>query len=129
MTVRCLARVSLVWLLGCGSPAPEEPPTHTSGGESAAPTHGAEVFAVYVVVADPGAAALEEAAAPLREQALHVSVGELGCDEGAAEALGAAPEAHAVSVTFDTREDADAFAATLSEPPVGIARVTVRCAD
>lgn len=84
---------------------------------------------MYVVVAAPAAPELEAAAAPLRERGIHVSVGELGCDAGAAEALSAAPDAHAVSVMFATRADADRFAATLSTPPAGIAHITVGCAD
>lgn len=103
--------------------------TQTTAAGEVAPSHGASLFAVYVVVAPAGSPSLEEAAAPLRERSIHVSVGELGCDAGAVEALGAAPDAHAVSVMFDTREAADAFAATLASPPAGIAQVTVGCAD
>jgi hypothetical protein len=144
------ARVSSILLLvalGCGGggTAPSndteggESTNDTGGGESSlaqstavgevAPAHGATLFGVYVVVAEPGAAALEEAAAPLRARSILVSVGELGCDAGAAEALGVAPDQHAVSVMFETREAADAFAATLASPPAGIAQVTVGCAD
>jgi len=146
------ARVSSILLLvalGCGGGGTETAPSNdteggestndTEGGESSlaqttavgevAPAHGATLFGVYVVVAEPGAAALEEAAAPLRARSILVSVGELGCDAGAAEALGVAPDQHAVSVMFETREAANAFAATLSSPPAGIAQVTVGCAD
>jgi hypothetical protein len=141
------ARVSSILLLvalGCGGGETAQSTNDTStsdteGGESSlaqttavgevAPTHGATLFGVYVVVAEPGAPALEEAAAPLRERSIFVSVGELGCDAGAADALGVAPDQHAVSVMFETREAADAFAATLASPPAGIAQVTVGCAD
>lgn len=139
-------RVLLVLVLAaCGGGDPETPVEGSadgaggsSGAESlaqttavgeVAPAHGATLFGVYVVVAEPGAAALEEAAAPLRARSILVSVGELGCDAGAAEALGVAPDRHAVSVMFETREAADAFAATLASPPAGIAQVTVGCAD
>ena len=88
-----------------------------------------EVHSSGVVVAEADSPALEEAAAPLRERSIQVSVGELSCDAGAAEALGAAPDSHAVSVMFETREAADAFAATLTPPPAGVAQVTVGCAD
>lgn len=109
------ARVSSILLLvalGCGGggTAPSndteggESTNDTGGGESSlaqstavgevAPAHGATLFGVYVVVAEPGAAALEEAAAPLRARSILVSVGELGCDAGAAEALGVAPDQH-----------------------------------
>lgn len=100
----------------------------TAVGE-VAPAHGATLFAVYVVVAEAGAPALEQAAAPLRERSIVVTVGELGCDRGAAEALGVAPDWHGVSVMFETRERAQAFADTLESPPAGIARVTAGCAD
>ena len=58
-----------------------------------------------------------------------LSTRKLVYDAGAAEALGVAPDSHAVSVMFETREAADSFAATLSTPPAGIAQVTVGCAD
>jgi len=138
--------ILLLVALGCGGGGSETAQSandaitsETEGGESSlaqttavgevAPTHGATLFGVYVVVAEPGAPTLEEAAAPLRERSIFVSVGELGCDAGAAEALGVAPDQHAVSVMFETREAADAFAASLSSPPAGIAQVTVGCAD
>jgi hypothetical protein len=147
MTQRaCVSSILLLVALGCGGGGNETAPStndtstsDTEGGESSlaqttavgevAPTHGATLFGVYVVVAEPGAPALEEAAAPLRERSILVSVGELGCDAGAAEALGVAPDRHAVSVMFETREAAEAFAATLTSPPAGIAEVTVGCAD
>lgn len=125
-------------LAACGDSTSEGGEESTSGSESmtqttavgeVAPSHGASLYGVYVVVAEAGSPALEEAAAPLRERSIQVSVGELSCDSGAAEALGAAPESHAVSVMFETREAADAFASTLSSPPAGIAQVTVGCAD
>ena len=149
-----LALALLVSLIGCGdggspaadstAPSSDQP---TAGGEAGsavgevntggetggagdvAPTHGASLWGVYVVVAAPAAPELEAAAAPLRARGINVSVGELGCDAGAAEALSAAPDAHAVSVMFATRADADRFAATLSTPPAGIAQITVGCAD
>ena len=137
-----LALALLVSLAACGdggSPAAADSTAAsanepTAGGEAGgagevAPTHGALLWGVYVVVAAPAAPALEAAAAPLRERGINVSVGELGCDAGAAEALSAAPDAHAVSVMFATRADADRFAATLSTPPAGIAQITVGCAD
>jgi hypothetical protein len=129
----------LLALAACGdSGTAEGEEESTSGSESmsqttavgeVAPSHGASLFGVYVVVAEAGSPALEEAAAPLRERSIQVSVGELSCDAGAAEALGATPDSHAVSVMFETREAADAFAATLTPPPAGVAQVTVGCAD
>lgn len=99
------------------------------GAGEVAPTHGASRWGVYVVVAAPSAPELEAAAAPLRARGINVSIGEVGCDAGAAEALSAAPDKHAVSVMFATRADAERFAATLSTPPAGIAQVTIGCAD
>ncbi len=128
----------LLALAACGGESTPEGGEESTGSESmsqttavgeVAPTHGASLFGVYVVVAEAGSPALEEAAAPLRERSIQVSVGELSCDAGAAEALGVAPDSHAVSVMFETREAADSFAATLSTPPAGIAQVTVGCAD
>ena len=134
--------LSLLSLAGCGgddsaigeTTATNTATTPTAGGEASGagevtPTHGAQLWGVYVVVAAPGAPELEAAATPLRDRGISVSVGELGCDTGATEALHAAPDAHGVSVMFDTREAADRFAATLSTPPAGIAQVTVGCAD
>lgn len=147
MTQRvCVSSILLLVALGCGGgdgetaqSANDTSTSDTEGGESSlaqttavgevAPAHGATLFGVYVVVAEPGAPTLEEAAAPLRARSILVSVGELGCDAGAAEALGVAPDQHAVSVMFETREAAEAFAATLASPPAGIAQVTVGCAD
>ncbi len=99
------------------------------GAGDVAPVHGASLWGVYVVVAAAAAPELETAAEPLRQRGIRVSVGEVGCDAGASEALSATPDAHAVSVMFATRADADRFAATLSTPPAGIAQVTVGCAD
>lgn len=118
----------------CGEDAATQSGSETSGGETSAagevaPSHGARLIGVYVVVAAPGAPELEAAAAPLRDRGIMVSVGELACDTGAAEALASAPDAHAVSVMFATREAADAFAQSLTSPPAGIAEITVGCAD
>ncbi len=117
-----------------GSDAASGETTESAGGEATvvgevAPSHGGALWGVYVVVAAPGAPELEAAAAPLRERGILVSVGELSCDAGATEALGADAEAHGVSVMFATREAAERFAQTLSTPPAGIAQVTVGCAD
>ncbi|MCA9577210.1 MAG: hypothetical protein R3B40_06070 [Polyangiales bacterium] len=143
MTRRCHPLLSLalsaVCLGGCGGPADtpsgaesttgaEPIATPTAVGE-VAPVHGATLFAVYVAVAEAGAPALEQAAGPLRERSIMVSVGELGCDRGAAEALGVAPDWHGVAVMFETREAALAFADSLDTPPAGVAQVTAGCAD
>lgn len=126
--------LTLTLLVACSDSATPQSTQTTSGGETSAagevaPSHGARLVGVYVVVAAPGAPELEAAANPLRERGIMVSVGELACDTGAAETLGASPEAHAVSVMFATREAAEAFAQTLASAPAGIAEITVGCAD
>jgi hypothetical protein len=126
--------LALCLLAACSADSTTQGASSTSGGETSvagevAPSHGARLFGVYVVVASPGAPELEAAAAPLRDRGIMLSVGELACDTGAAEALAAAPDAHAVSVMFATREAADAFAQSLQSPPAGIAEITVGCAD
>lgn len=110
----------------------------TSGSEAVEQTttvgeiyaqHGATAYGVYLVVAAEGAPELLATATELEERHIISSMGALGCDQGSAEGLGVDPELHGVSVLFETREAAERFAATLSTPPVGIAQVTIYCAD
>lgn len=153
MWIGCVVVVSSACGGGSSDAEPSRPPESSSGAESETATeptsgadeagtetaqeggigvlaqHGQRYWGVYVLVAAAGAPELEQAAAPLRTRGAHVSVGELGCDEGAPEALGAGADTHAVSVHFTSRADADRFAATLERPPRGIVEVTVRCAD
>ena len=56
-------------------------------------------------------------------------LGELGCDEGAAAALGRDPSEHAVAVYFATEQHITEFRKRWSEPFVGAVQVTTRCAD
>ena len=62
------------------------------------------------------------------ERGVDFSAGELRCDQGAEEALAAPDGSLAVRVYFETEVAAKAFATTLPGP-VGVARVTVHCAD
>lgn len=57
--------------------------------------------------------------------------GDIGCNDGAADALDAAPDARAVAVHFDTEADAAQFAehADLPSDPTGYAQVTTFCLD
>lgn len=57
--------------------------------------------------------------------------GDIGCNQGAADALGVSADALAVSVHFDTETAARQFAATaeLGAEPTGHARVTTYCLD
>lgn len=107
----------------------------TSPTPSLAPIGGAHVeqggryWAVYVVVGELGDPALDDASAQLVAQGIESYPGTLNCDQGAAEALGVSQDTGAVGVYFATREEAEAFAATLDPPPAGIARVETYCAD
>lgn len=141
--IHSLARVfpalCLLALAACGgSSSPSGGEESTSGSEALGQTtavgeigaqHGATAYGVYLVVAAEGAPELAATAEDLEERHIIWSMGALGCEQGSAEALGVDPELHGVSVLFETREAAERFAATLTTPPVGIAQVTVYCAD
>jgi hypothetical protein len=80
----------------------------------AAPEHGAQVWAVYLAVGPEGDPELAEAREYLDARGYSTAEGrELGCDGGAAEALGRDPREHAVAVYFDWRADAGDFVAML----------------
>jgi hypothetical protein len=96
---------------------------------AATPTHGARLWGAYLVVADypdPSLSATEER---VRALGYGGGMGALGCDQGAAEALGADPDAMTVAVYFDDRGSADQFLALYDGPSVGIAEVTMYCLD
>jgi hypothetical protein len=108
---------------------PEFPQTATSI------THGGESWAVYLAVAgDFGAPELEEAKALADTYGLLDGEGDLGCDQGGAEALGLDPndEWAVVSVYFDTEADArqfvDAFEAR-GHTVAGMGLVLTYCLD
>ena len=80
----------------------------------ASPEHGARVWAVYLAVAPEGDPELTEAADYLAARGYSTFEGrELGCDRGAAEALGRNPHDLAVAVYFHWRADAGDFLSLL----------------
>lgn len=91
--------------------------------------HGGRYWAVYVALGELGDPALDDASAQLAAEGIESYPGTLNCDQGAAEALGVPDDTGAVGVYFETRDQAEAFAATLDPPPAGIARVRTYCAD
>lgn len=104
----------------------------------AALVHGADVWAVYLAVGPAGDPELAEAAEYLESRGYSAGVVELGCDEGAAEALRRDPQELAVAAYFDWRADAGDFLAMLKPPGstpessrgfVELLRVTRFCLD
>ena len=112
------------------SPAPGPSPT-AAEPEPVVPEHGGTYWAVYLAVG--GETDLEDAIQYLTEvrnlELGAVAVGDVNCDEGAAEALGADPGSLRVAVYFDSSQDATAWAATLPADPVGIVEVRTFCLD
>jgi len=118
------------------SPSPtttEVSPVPTPLPEAPVPAqlvHGGTAWGVYVSVSesfdDP---ALETATADAAALGYEAGVGEIACDQPAAETLGVPPDAFVVAIYFDTRADAEAAAALFDQPPVGIAKVTTFCLD
>jgi hypothetical protein len=96
------------------------------------PIHGGTYWAVYPWVGaydDPAADTMSHRLAAL---GLEAFPGDLACDQGAAEGLGVDTEA-GIGVYFETRDQAEAFAAQLIESRVAteapIAQVTTYCLD
>ncbi|KQY22867.1 hypothetical protein ASD16_09645 [Cellulomonas sp. Root485] len=92
--------------------------------------HGAVVWGTYVAVVDsfdsPEADAAE---ARITELGYQPSEGDLGCDQGAAEALGLPENASVVSTYFATEQDAALFAQMYGPDALGIAEVKLFCMD
>jgi hypothetical protein len=96
--------------------------------------HGDTVWAVYVVKGATQDEPLVKAAiAGLGKRGLAfgktLGFGSLGCDVGAADALGLPGETNAVAVYFAKEADAKAFAGTLKPKPLGIAKIKAMCRD
>jgi hypothetical protein len=110
------------------TPVPTATPTNVP--DAVQPVHGGEVWGLYLAVGDdleaPAMQAAREQAAALGYEA---GGGELACDQPAAEELGVAPDAFAVSLYFATRADAQDAAILFDPPPVGIVRVMTYCLD
>ena len=127
------------------APATDAAPLHPDGGArpddwpaEAAPVHGSTVWAVYLAVGPAGDPELAEATEYLESHGYSTGIGELGCDDGAAEALGRESHELAVAAYFDRRADAGDFVAMLKPPGstpetsrgfVEMLRVTRYCLD
>jgi hypothetical protein len=112
------------------SPSPTEEQMAGAEGAVEVLEQGGRYWAVYIVVAEPGSAELDQAFERIQDLGVPVAgFGELACDRGAAEALDVPPRQHGVGVYFRSRTDAEAFAATLDPPPVGVASVRTFCPD
>jgi hypothetical protein len=115
--------------LGWGSSYPAE----LGGPPPVDPVHGGTYWAVYPWVGAAGDPAADAMVGRLFDQfGIQAVQGEVGCDQGAAEALG--PEAQwRVGVYFDTRVDARAFVDQLAisggVTDAPIAQVTTYCLD
>jgi hypothetical protein len=99
-----------------------------------APVHGGRYWAVYAWAGLPGDPEADQISAQLADAfGIEASPGELGCDQGAAKALGMNDRDHGIAVYFDTREDAVAFAHQLFDAGVPteapIVQVTTFCVD
>ncbi len=105
-------------------PVPEAPADATL-------EHGGTYWAVYLWVGETADAKAEAAVARAADLGYTTGVGDLACDQGAAEALGVAPDqsGSAVAIYFDSRADAAAASGLFEPAPVGIARVTTFCLD
>lgn len=144
MKTRALARdLCLVAFLhlaaACGGTASEAESSASSGGEAASaatatgsflPAQGEHAIGVYFAVvgpddADGGRGLVTE----LEARGGLAGVGELACDQGAAESLGRSPDEVVVSAAFRTREDADRFVAAWGRAILGIAEFTASCRD
>ncbi|MFO0693981.1 MAG: hypothetical protein U0230_10535 [Polyangiales bacterium] len=127
-----LALLSLA--AACGGTASEAESSTSSGGEAATgsflPAQGEHAIGVYFQVvgaddADGGRGLVAE----LGARGGLAGVGQLSCDQGAAESLGRSPDDVVVSAAFRTREDADRFVAAWGRPILGIAEFTAYCRD
>jgi len=115
--------------MGWGSSLPAE----LAGPPPVDPLHGQTYWAVYPWIGPAGDPAADEMVGHLFDQfGIQAIQGEVGCDEGAAEALGT-DAAWRVAVYFDTRVDAQAFADQLAlsggVTDAPIAQVTTYCLD
>ena len=93
---------------------------------------GGVYWAVYLELyrtGDPGGG--QDALAALHELGYDGGIGGVGCDMGAAEALGLDPNGDysGVSVFFDTADDAQRFVDLYQPGVVGTARITAYCLD
>ncbi len=112
---------------GTGEPQVDWPP-------EAAPVHGGRVWAVYLAVGSPDSDwdmhMLGEAEGYLQGHGYTGSgIGSVGCDQGAAEALGFDPGDNRLAVYFDSAALAQQFVLVYDRQDVGSAPVTTYCLD
>jgi hypothetical protein len=93
------------------------------------PVHGARLWAAYLAVGAPGDPTLHRVLADVQQLWPGAGLGELGCDQGAAAALGRSSEEHAVAVYFPTEQHVTEFRRRWDAPYVGAVQVTTLCAD
>ncbi|HVM09814.1 MAG TPA: hypothetical protein VM345_15205 [Acidimicrobiales bacterium] len=95
-----------------------------------APSHGSNVWAVYLATGpsadDP---AVEAAVAAAESHGYSATVGQVSCDVGAAEALATAPNDFVVALYFESESDARRFADGYEPSPVAVVSVQIMCAD
>ena len=139
--------VVMAVLAGCGDDDPESaaqptptPVTSSPASPSAGPApviiegeQGDKVFGVYLAVAkgEKATAATKAAEAEAARNDWMYAVGELGCDRGAAKALGLDPNAEyfRVAVYFATQAEADRFAEAYEPGGAKVAKATLYCLD
>jgi hypothetical protein len=132
--------VLAVLLAACGEEEPTaqpETPLATATAETspeftpAEPEQGGTYWGVYVAIADKGDdAALQQSAEALDALGYsEYSIGDISCDEGAAEELGVPEDSGRVAVYFETEEEARAFSGSLPSAIVRIAEVKTFCLD
>ena len=117
-----------------GSPAAGGTGAPVVWPDEATPVHGSRVWAVYLAVGSPDSDGdrhmLGEAASYARGLGYAGSgIGEVSCDQGAAEALGLDPADHRVAVYFPSSARAQEFVAVYDRQDVGSAQVTTYCLD
>jgi hypothetical protein len=93
------------------------------------PVHGARLWAAYLTVGAPGDPALLQVLEEVQQLWPGAGLGELGCDQGAAEALGRDRTEHAVAVYFATQQHITEFRRRWDGPYVGAVQVTISCGD
>jgi hypothetical protein len=93
--------------------------------------HGGTAWGVYLAVSeDPNDPALDDAVARAAALGYEAGVGEIACDQPAADLLGVQQDAYAVALYFAKEADAETVASAVDAPaPVGIAEVTTFCLD
>lgn len=118
---------------GGGGPGDEIPDGGTEGLPgwpiASVPVHGADYWAAYLAVGEPGDPALQRVLSDVQQLWPNAMVGELGCDEGAAAALGRDSTDHAVAVYFATEQHLTEFRRRWDSPWVASVRVVTFCGD